>query len=108
MAISNFGELKAKLSETLFHTRFAPKYADYTVLFEVAANRRLRVRPMEAMTSLLTVNGEVTLPADYLAWRTIRPTVRQPCDELEYVHPAYMQSSGSRNAPQLFTIEGDM
>jgi hypothetical protein len=106
MAISNFGELKAKLSSTLFHTRFAPEYPDYTILFEAAANRRLRVRPMEAMIPLTTLNGDVALPTDYLLWRTIRPTVQSPCDELDYVHPAYLQSVPASTIPQLFTIEG--
>lgn len=107
MAISNWGELKAEITSTLFHTRFVPKYADWTVLFEAVANRRLRTRPQEAVASLTTVNGDVALPADYLLWRTIRPTVRPPCDELDYVHPAYMQAASYAAIPQLFTIEGN-
>lgn len=112
MAISNWGELKAKLSATLFHTRFAPEYADYTILFEAAANRRLRVRPMEAVASLTTTNGEVALPADYLLWRTIKPNAvtRWPWDELDYVHPAYFPPTTVTigTIPRLFTIEGGL
>ena len=111
MAISNWGELKAKISSTLFHSRFLPEYADYTVMFEAAANRRLRVRQMEAMAPLTTINGEVALPTDYLLWRTIRPNANAhwPWDELDYVHPAYMPSTATTlgHIPRLFTIEGN-
>jgi hypothetical protein len=111
MSINNFGDLKAKISSTLFHSRFASEYADYTTMFEAAANRRLRVRQMEAMLPLTTVGGEVALPADYLVWRTIRPNAAThwPWDELEYVHPAYLPTTATTlgRKPRLFCIEGN-
>jgi hypothetical protein len=106
MAITNYGELKNKLSSTLFHTRFAPEYDDYTVLFEAVANRRLRVRQMEASIPLTTANGETPLPADYLTWRTVRPTLTPPFEEIDYVHPAYLAPVG-RAFNRVFTIEGN-
>lgn len=106
MAISTYGELKSELSSLLFHSRLVAFYDTRTAMFEASANRRLRVRQMETMASLTTVSGDVALPTDYLAWRTVRPTVRSPCDELDYVHPAYMQAATFTKTPQLFTIEG--
>ena len=116
MSISNYGELKAKLSRYLFNQRFLADYDDYTTMFEADANSRLRVLPMETSALLTTVNGEVALPADYITWRTVRPiyahgspvvpTWQPPYTELDYVHPAYLPPVG-RGFDQLFTIEGN-
>ena len=114
MSISNYGELKQKLSRYLFNQRFLADYDDYTTMFEADANSRLRVLPMEASVLLTTVSGDVALPADYLLWRTVRPTLtatpgptfHQPFAELDYVHPAYLPPVG-RGYNHLFTIEGN-
>jgi hypothetical protein len=110
MAFANYGQLKAEINDKLFHQRFLSNYDSFTTTFERAANRRLRVRQMEAVATLTTTNGEVALPADYLVWRTIRPNAvtRWPWDELEYVHPAYFPpiSVTLGRIPRLFTIEG--
>jgi len=70
------------------------------------------VRQMEAVTSLTTTNGEVSLPSDYLLWRTIRPNAvtRWPWEELDYVHPAYLPPTTAALGaiPRLFTIEGSL
>lgn len=110
MAFNSYGELKAELTRELFHQRFLADYDKFTTLFEASANARLRVRPMEHAVSLSTVGGEVALPADYILWRTIRPTAstRPPYyDELEYVHPAYLPRTSVIGYPALFTIEGN-
>ena len=108
MAFANYGQLKAEIDAKLFHQRFLSNYDSFATTFERAANRRLRVRQMEAVATLTTTNGEVALPADYLVWRTIRPNAvtRWPWDELEYVHPAYFPpiSVTLGRIPRLFTI----
>lgn len=104
MAISNYGELKQKLSRYLFNQRFLADYDDYTTMFEADANSRLRVLPMETMALLTTVDGDVALPTDYLLWRTVKPTATPYIDELDYVHPAYLPAEG--RVPALFTITG--
>jgi hypothetical protein len=116
MAISTYGDLKAELSAYMFHQRFVARYDNCTGNFERAANRRLRVRPMEATVLLTTVNGDVNLPDDYLVWRTVRPIfaagspdalmLHPPYDEIDYVHPAYLPPVG-RGYDRLFTIEGN-
>ena len=114
MAISNYGELKSELSAYLFHQRLANRYDNCTQLFETEVNSRLRVLPMETTALLTTINGDVALPADYITWRTVRPTVPiattpttvPPYDELDYVHPAYLPPVG-RGYNRLFTIEGN-
>ena len=110
MAISNFGELKAELTKTMMHPRFADGYVNRTLLFEAAANRRLRVRQMEALRSITisSATGAQAIPADYLAWRSVLWTDRTPFVEIDYVHPAYLQSTtaGSDGGdPRIFTIE---
>jgi len=107
MAISNYGELKQKLSRYLFNQRFLADYDDYTSMFEADANSRLRVLPMEASTLLTTISGDVALPTDYLTWRTVKPTTTPYIDELDYVHPAYLPATQYNRRPPLFTIEGN-
>lgn len=109
MAITNYGTLKSALSTYLFHQRFVTDYDTATINFENAANRRLRVRPMETSTSLTTTLGIVALPTDYLKWRSVLWTGRTPYVELDYVHPAYLRSTwieSDSGDPKIFTIEG--
>jgi len=106
MAISNYGELKSELSAYLFHPRLANRYDNCTKLFEIAANARLRVLPMETSALLTTVSGTVALPTDYLAWRTVRYPSQPRYGELDYVHPAYLPSTQLDRRPPVFTIEG--
>jgi hypothetical protein len=110
MLITNLGSLKAELARYMFHQRFQPDYDTAVQNFEALANRRLRVRPMEAVTSLTTTNGETAIPSDYLLWRTVLWAGRTPYPELEYVHPAYLRSTWvetDHGDPKIFTIEGD-
>jgi len=110
MAISNVGELKSELSAYLFHPRLANRYDNCIKLFEAAANTRLRVRQQEAQTFLtVDVGGTANLPADYLAWRAVKwDRGAAHFVELEYVHPAYMNTSqpSLRGPPNLFMIIG--
>jgi hypothetical protein len=105
MAVANYGDLKTELTRVLFHARFTPDYDNATIKFESSANRRLRVRPMEAMTTLTTIDGAVALPADYLLWRTVLFTGTE--DEIDYVHPAYLESTAAAEDHGVFTIEGN-
>ena len=110
MLINNLGSLKAELSRYMFQQRFAPDYDTAVQNFEALANRRLRVRPMEAVTNLTTTNGETAIPPDYLLWRTVLWAGRTPYPELEYVHPAYLRSTWietDHGDPKIFTIEGN-
>lgn len=108
MAITTYAEIKTAIGSWLGHELFADRYADFIVLFEAAACRRLKVRPMETMTTLTPSSGAAALPADYLGWR--RATVTStPRVELTYVHPSYLQAlypAGLSDAPRHFTIEG--
>lgn len=115
MLINSLGSLKAGLARYMFHQRFQPDYDTAVQNFEAAANRRLRVLPMETSTNLaVNADGAADLPSDYLLWRTVlwdNPSIpgavgRQV--ELDYVHPAYLKSTNIERAgrPKLFTIEG--
>jgi len=113
MLINNLGSLKANLATYMFHQRFAPNYDTAVQNFEAVANRRLRVRPMEAVTDLITVNGVAALPADYLLWRAVKNGTQPYLPELDYVHPAYLPPTVTiagtpfTHPPIVFTIEGN-
>ena len=110
MLITNWGSLKAELSRYMFQQRFLPDYDTATQNFEAAMNRRLRVRQQEKGTTLITVNGDATLPIDYLLWRSVQQTGTTPYVELDYVHPQYLRDnwlSTYVGNPKIFTIEGE-
>jgi len=107
MSIATFAELKTAIGSWLGHELFADRYSDFITLFEAAACRRLKVRPMEMLTTLTPSFGATALPVDYLGWR--RATVTStPRIELTYVHPSYLQAlypTGLSDLPRHFTIE---
>lgn len=104
MLINNLGSLKAELARYMFHQRFAPDYDTAIQNFEAVCNRRLRVRQMEAVAGITTLNGDDVLPPDYLLWRALMFTMPSPPIELEYVHPAFLEDLNG-NQPRIFTIE---
>jgi len=107
MAITTYAELKAAIGSWLGHELFADRYGDFITLFEAAACRRLKVRPMETVVTLTPSAGMAALPSDYLGWR--RATViSSPRIELTYVHPSYLQAhypTDLARKPHHFTIE---
>jgi hypothetical protein len=117
MTIANYGELKSEVTKLLFHSRLVASYDLYAKMFEADANARLRLRQQEAIALLTTSAGEVNVPTDYLAWRTVLPKYQTPAPgsggwsstarltELDYVHPAYLPPVGY-GYDRLFTIEG--
>jgi hypothetical protein len=105
MSITTNSELQSAMTTWLGHTLFATQYPDFITLFEAAAARRLRVRPMEAVAT--PASGTVALPADYLGWRRATWT-GSPRNELVYVHPSYLKAlypTGQTGIPRHFTIE---
>lgn len=108
MSIATYAELRTAVENWLDHTLFTARVPEFIVLFEAAANRRLRVRQQEASSALTPSLGTVALPGDYLAWRRVTWT-GAPRVELQYVHPSYLQAaypSSPADVPRIFTIEG--
>jgi hypothetical protein len=108
MSLTTYTELQQAIADWLERADLATRISDFIVLFEAAANRRLRVRQQGASINLTPSNGAVALPADYLAWRRVTWTGSNRV-ELEYVHPSYLQAaypSSPSDVPRVFTIEG--
>jgi hypothetical protein len=86
MAITTYSELQAAVQAWLARSDLAANVPDFIALFEAAANRRLRVRQMQAAVNLVTVNGSAALPSDYLEWKRVT-WLGTPTRELSYVDP---------------------
>jgi hypothetical protein len=56
MSLANYTDLQAALGAWLDHSIFAAQYPTFVTLFEATANRKLRVRQMEARTILYPSN----------------------------------------------------
>lgn len=112
MSITNYTELQSAIDSWLDQTLFSARSPDFISLFEAVANRRLRVRQQEAVSSLSVsaASGVATIPTDYLSWRRV-VYVGDLLTELEYVEPAWIairypeQPTG---IPRIFTIEGEL
>jgi len=108
MAITTYAELQSAIADWLARDDLTARIPDFITLFEAAACRKLRVRPMETSTSLTPSAGSVALPTGYLGWRRVTWT-GSTRRELEYVHPSMLQAMFPDNAagsPSHFTIEG--
>src|SRR5262245_22678107 len=108
MPFTTYNELKDAVASWLARDDLTTFIPDFITLFEAAAARRLRVRPMETTATLTPSAGSANLPADYLGYR--RATVlSSPRVDMEYVHPSYLQALhplGISDTPRHFTIEG--
>lgn len=113
--LENYTQLKDALTTFLFHQRFVPQYDRATILFETAANRRLRVRDQQHTSNLTLINvGDYgptcDLPLGYLAWRAVNWRGRDPYVPLDYVAPSYLSSTWlatDNGDPKVFSIDGD-
>lgn len=108
MAITTYAELQTAVANYMHRSDLTSRIPEFIALFEAYANRKLRVRQMETSTDLTPADGEVALPADYLAWR--RATwAGDTRVELEYVHPSWLQAAyptTPAGTPAHFTVEG--
>ncbi len=108
MPITDYPSLQTAIAAWLARDDLANNIPDFIALFEAAANRRLRVRQMEACANLVPSAGAVALPADYLTWRRLTWTGPTRI-ELEFVHPSILQAyypTTPAGPPRMFTIEG--
>lgn len=108
MSITTYAELQTAIDNWLARSDLSGFSPDFITLFEAAAARRLRIRPMQMTATLTPSSGSANLPSDYLGY--VRATVQSsPIIDMDYVHPSYLQSlfpSGTTGAPRYFTIEG--
>lgn len=106
MPFSNYSELKASIADYLARDDLTSQIVDYITLFEAAAARKLKVRPMETSTTLTPSSGTASLPAGYLGWRRVTWN-GTPNIELTYVHPTTLRTTydSSSGTPNWFTIE---
>ena len=116
MAITSRSTLETAVDNWLARDDIASaRKQEFIALFEAVANRRLRVRQMEASATFTTSDGAAslaTIASDYLAFRSLTwggSTNR----ELDFVHPTYLRaahpnadSADEAGTPTVFTIEG--
>jgi hypothetical protein len=113
MALSNYTELQAAITKWAMRSGdadFEATVPDFIVLCERLVNGQLRVRQMEATATLtLDVNGEATLPGDYLAFRDVTLTTTAPPRSLYAVSPDYatQEHPFEGGQAQAFSISGD-
>lgn len=112
MAISTFSELQSSI--LTYATRFDPNFTnfnrvtDFITEFESWANRRFRVRQMEAAVTGTPTSGVASLPTDFLEMRCLT-WAGSPRRVLEYVTPQMfdaMDPDRPSDTPIRYTIQG--
>ena len=109
MAITSRSTLETAIDNWLARDDIASaRKQEFIALFEAVANRRLRVRQMEASSTLTTSSGAVSVPSDYLGWRSMT-WAGSSTRQLNFVHPTYLRAAyptTDTGTPTVFTIEG--
>ena len=108
MAISNFTELQAAVSNWLDRSDLTDRIPEFITLAEAQMNRQLRIRLMEGRYTASTVKGQrnYALPTDYRQMRALRIN-QDPIRVLQYLSPQNMDSvwAGSyTGTPTAYTI----
>jgi hypothetical protein len=71
MSLSTYSDLQTQVANWLARSDLTQYIPDMITLFEAAACRRLKVRPMETTVSLATTSGVASLPSDFLGYRRV-------------------------------------
>jgi hypothetical protein len=107
MSLANYTDLTTAIGNWLQRQDIIARFPDFIALFESCANRRLRVRQQETISTLTPAAGVIALPSDFLTWRRVT-WLGNPRRELSYVEPSWLQSAYPDNPtdlPSVFTIE---
>jgi len=108
MPLATYSDLQAAVASWLARDDLTAVIPDFIVLFEAVANRRLRVRQMEADGVLTPANGTITLPSDFLSPRRVT-VLGDPQVTLDHVAPDYLYRAyptAAAGTPQVYTIAG--
>lgn len=107
--ITNYSELQTAIANWDHRSNYnTGDIQNWIALFEAAANRRLRVRQMEATATISMSSGAGSLPSDYLQWTAVTWPGAAPRN-LEFADRAYMTETYPTSpsaSPDVFTIEG--
>lgn len=82
---------------------FATLIPTFIEMCESKLNMRLRLAEQETETTLTPTNGVAALPADYLAWRTVKVGT----DVLSHISPEQTSRFDYAGTPEYFAIVGD-
>lgn len=110
MAITTYAELKTSISNWLMgRDDLTAVIPDFITLAESRINRALRVREMEATTTLTPASNVCTLPSDFIEARRVLAN-SDPLSVLEPISPDYAienySSNPSGSVPMFYTIFG--
>ena len=71
MSITTYAELKTAIADWTARSDLTSYLDDFIDLFEAHANRTLRCRQMETVTSLTPTSNVCTLPSDYIEYKRV-------------------------------------
>ena len=112
MALANYTDLKASVATWLARSDLTATIPDFILLAEARFNRSLRTRQQEARAQLNITGEYVTLPTDFLEFRSgyLNGSIRYVMEFL----PGDYQTAVSNNTtpgiqiiPAYFSIQGD-
>jgi hypothetical protein len=110
LPFSTYAELQTAIVKWAMRTgdtEFEAQVPDFITLAEERTNDRLRVARMETRATLVPdASGVITLPDDYLEWRSVQPT-STGYEALSFVPPDAMTGwLPQAGVPRYFSVEG--
>jgi hypothetical protein len=108
VSLVTYADLKTSVAAWLARDDLTAQLDDMVTLFEACANRKLRVRQMQATTTLVPTNGAVSLPADFLSYVRVTDIATARNTDLDYLNPSEFQREWPTipsGQPRSFTIE---
>jgi hypothetical protein len=111
MALSDYTELQAAIAKWAWNTgstEFEASIPDMITLLETRLNRELRVRDMEATSTISLSSSAGALPTDFLEARSVKANT-SPASELDLVTPDYVAAeyaTSHSGYPIHYTITG--
>lgn len=106
--MDSYSSLKTYIASRLDRTDLDSYIDSFISLAEAMFNRELRCREMITEAALTQSSGVAALPADYLQYRSLTPSVAR-FGEIKYIAPSTVNdlyASRPSGAPRHFTIIG--
>lgn len=106
MALSNYGELVAAVTDWLANDALAPRVPDFIALAEAELRRRLHVDKDEARVTLSAVGEFLALPADFGGMRAIflPGGVNDPLEQMAHGDMLRLYAGSGAQTPRAYAI----
>ena len=109
MPLDTYDNLKISIASWLDRSDLVSQIPDFITLFEAKANRLLKENKQTNEATITPINGEITVPSDYLGWEEVILNGISPRNLKERSLTFLLSSfpEGIQGRPEDFAVKGD-